>query len=172
MKKFWLLAISYWLLAVLPADAATPTPKTGDVGVKAEVKVSTPAAQSQAPQVSTGSAAQTIQEQPTEGAKKDKATQEAIPKPEIKEQPKAPVGLIGEALIQVDDLLTKDNSWLNLLILLWIVFIAVITFLILRLRRKKKLEVKNVQAVAQTPAESPPANSPRETAPPETEFSS
>jgi len=163
VKKHLLLAVSCLLLAIYyslltinyplsTAYAATPTPKSGEVGVKAEVKGITPTvSQGGGPGVSTVSAPQSVEEEAIEPVKIQE--EEGIPKTEIQEQPKAPAGFVGETLEQVDKLLSKGNLWLMLLGLLWIIFIAIIVFLIAKHRKKKKLEAQNTQTLSQTPGE-------------------
>src|SRR3989344_3721125 len=156
VKRFLILALLSVVscqLSVVAADAATTTPKSGDVGVKAEVKGLTPTvSQGGAPGVSTVSAPQSVEEEASEPVKTQEV-EEGIPKTEIQEQPKAPAGFVGETLEQVDKLLTKGNLWLVLLGFVWIIFIAIIVFLIARHRKKKKLEAKNTQTLSQTPGE-------------------
>lgn len=151
----FLLSAICFLSSVLFSSvlAATPTPRAGDVGVKAEVKGITPtASQGGGPGVSTVSAPQSVEEETGETVKTQEV-EEGIPKTEIQEQPKAPAGFVGKTLERVNNLLTKGNLRLMLLGLIWIIFMAIIVFLIARHRKKKKLEAQNAQTLSQTPGE-------------------
>ena len=163
MRAIYLLFIIYYLLFLITSGAhgATPTPKPGEIGIKAEVKGPVPSSSASATPVSTTSAPKITTQQAGEPAKIQEA-EEGIPKTGIQEQTKeaaSPIDFITEKLEQADDLLIKDNSWIKLLVLIWLIFIAFIVFLIAGFRKKKKLQLQNKQILGQTPGETAPPGS-------------
>lgn len=145
VKKLYLLfAICYLIFTIGGASAATPTPKAGEVGVKAEVKGPSPSLSgSTTPTPSTVSASPTVKKQAEEPVKKGEEAQAGIPKAGIQEESKAPENFAEKIIEQADNLLTKDNLWLKLLGLAWFIFIAFIIFLYVKHRK--------IQTPIQTP---------------------
>lgn len=153
VKVIYLLFTISYLIFIGGATAATPTPKAGEVDVKAEVKGPSPGLSgSTTPTPSIASASPSVIKQTEEPAKKGEEAKVGGPKAEIQEQSGATESFVEEAIEEADNLLIKDNLWLILMALIWVIFIAIIVFLIFR-RKKKKLEAQNIQI--QTPGQTP-----------------
>lgn len=149
MKGVCLLFTILFLLFSIPfAYSASSTPKSGDVGVKLEVKGPTPTTISESNQVSTISAPK-ITSAPQSLAQEEEPI--STPTAQTQEKPKESAIFSTETLRQSDSILLKDYLWLKLLGLTWLIFIAVIVFLILRQRKKRKIEFQNVQNTDQAP---------------------
>lgn len=151
VKRIWLLAFGFWLLAVCYSrvDAVTPTPITNGVGVKLKVQGPSPTI-FKADGTSTPSSIQSTQE--ASGAGNQQVSEIKIsgtPGQQSQQNEKEPLNFVQETVKQLDEVLARDNQWLLILASIWIIFIFVMLFLFLRHKRKKKIEFQNLKTLNQ-----------------------